>query len=185
LLQKDFADPSEQRLIQDQVPVRNVDSNTHSSGLDYCVVFALRLRRTFATISAISGLSRLGHLDLFDHLVGAEQERLGDGKTKRLRRGQIDDEIEFARLLNRNVCGLRPAQNFVDDRQHISGERPDGDLDPLDLKFDADRVGKPANVFLLCEPRSCMSSEHFGQLAWQFKRVSGSSGLKVQAAIAC
>jgi len=33
--------------------------------------------------------------------------------------------------------------------------------------------------------RSCMSSEHFGQLAWQFERMSGSSGLKVQAAIAC
>ena len=32
---------------------------------------------------------------------------------------------------------------------------------------------------------SCMSSEHFGQLAWQFERMSGSSGLKVQAAIAC
>jgi hypothetical protein len=31
----------------------------------------------------------------------------------------------------------------------------------------------------------CMSSEHFGRLAWQFKRVSGSSGFKVQAAIAC
>src|SRR5499425_1363832 len=31
----------------------------------------------------------------------------------------------------------------------------------------------------------CTSSEHFGQLAWQFKRMSGSSGLKVQAAIAC
>src|SRR5262245_9509047 len=31
----------------------------------------------------------------------------------------------------------------------------------------------------------CMSSEHFGQLAWEFKRMSGSSGLKVQAAIAC
>ena len=31
---------------------------------------------------------------------------------------------------------------------------------------------------------NCMSSEHFGQLAWQFKRMSGSSGLKVQAAIA-
>jgi hypothetical protein len=31
----------------------------------------------------------------------------------------------------------------------------------------------------------CMSSEHFGQLAWQFKRMSGSSGLRVQAAIAC
>jgi hypothetical protein len=32
---------------------------------------------------------------------------------------------------------------------------------------------------------NCMSSEHFGQLAWQFKRMSGSSGLRVQAAIAC
>jgi hypothetical protein len=31
----------------------------------------------------------------------------------------------------------------------------------------------------------CMSSEHFGQFAWQFERMSGSSGLKVQAAIAC
>jgi hypothetical protein len=28
-----------------------------------------------------------------------------------------------------------------------------------------------------------MSSEHVGQLAWQFKRMSGSSGLKVQVAI--
>jgi Protein of unknown function (DUF3237) len=25
----------------------------------------------------------------------------------------------------------------------------------------------------------CMSSEHFGRLAWQFKRMSGPSGLKV------
>jgi hypothetical protein len=31
----------------------------------------------------------------------------------------------------------------------------------------------------------CMSSEHFGPRAGNFKRVSGSSGLKVQAAIAC
>src|SRR5262245_18284709 len=40
---------------------------------------------------------------------------------------------------------------------------------------------------LLSRRRSsgCMSSEHFGQLAWQFERMSGSSGLKVQAAIAC
>ena len=37
-----------------------------------------------------------------------------------------------------------------------------------------------------CEPdMACMSSEHFGRLAWQFKRMPGSSGLKVQAAIAC
>ena len=48
--------------------------------------------------------------------------------------------------------------------------------------------GEPV-VFLHGNPtwsyQWCMSSEHFGQLAWQFKRMSGSSGLKVQAAIAC
>jgi hypothetical protein len=38
---------------------------------------------------------------------------------------------------------------------------------------------------MLVSSFECMSSEHFGQLAWQFKRVPGSSGLKVQAAIAC
>jgi ATP-binding cassette, subfamily B, bacterial CvaB/MchF/RaxB len=32
---------------------------------------------------------------------------------------------------------------------------------------------------------ACMSSEHFGRFAAQFKRVSGSSGLRFQAAIAC
>jgi len=29
------------------------------------------------------------------------------------------------------------------------------------------------------DEEKCMSSEHFGRLAWQFKRVSGSSGFKV------
>ena len=33
--------------------------------------------------------------------------------------------------------------------------------------------------------KDCMSSEHFGRFAAQFKRVSGSSGLRFQAAIAC
>jgi len=44
-----------------------------------------------------------------------------------------------------------------------------------------------AKIFKSCveAAQACMSSEHFGQLAWQFKRMSGSSGLKVQAAIAC
>ena len=43
-----------------------------------------------------------------------------------------------------------------------------------------------ARILLVVSYRpECMSSEHFGQLAWQFKRMSGSSGLKVQAAIAC
>ena len=51
------------------------------------------------------------------------------------------------------------------------------------------RLCAPVIVFLLTLASTvatvCMSSEHFGQLAWQCKRVSGSSGLKVQAAIVC
>jgi hypothetical protein len=46
-------------------------------------------------------------------------------------------------------------------------------------------VIEPGASLIHARMRACMSSEHFGQLAWQFKRVSGSSGLKVQAAIAC
>jgi len=41
------------------------------------------------------------------------------------------------------------------------------------------------SLYALSKRHDCMSSEHFGQLAWQFKRMSGSSGLKVQAAMAC
>ena len=41
------------------------------------------------------------------------------------------------------------------------------------------------NVSQAIAAHDCMSSEHVGQLAWQFKRMSGSSGLKVQAALAC
>jgi len=56
---------------------------------------------------------------------------------------------------------------------------------------DADPTDSEAFTFVLPDGRIvkkravCMSSEHFGQLAWQFKRMSGSSSLKVQAAIAC
>jgi hypothetical protein len=51
---------------------------------------------------------------LFDHLVGPQQERLGDFQPERLGRGQVDDEIEFGRLLDGNVGRLRTAKNFID-----------------------------------------------------------------------
>ena len=50
---------------------------------------------------------------------------------------------------------------------------------------DRTRIRLNFEEWLERQPANCMSSEHFGQLAWQFKRMSGSSGLKVQAAIAC
>jgi len=51
---------------------------------------------------------------LFDHLVGAQQKRLRNVQAERLRGRKIEDQIELGRLLNRDVGGLRPAQNLVD-----------------------------------------------------------------------
>jgi hypothetical protein len=50
----------------------------------------------------------------FDHLVGGDQQRMRDGEIERLRGRQIDHEIEFGRLLDRDTCWLRPTQNLVD-----------------------------------------------------------------------
>ena len=49
----------------------------------------------------------------------------GTVEAERFGGRQIDDEIEFGRLLDRDVVGLRPAQNLVDDsaaRRNRSGQ---------------------------------------------------------------
>jgi hypothetical protein len=51
---------------------------------------------------------------LFDHLVGAQQERLGYRETESLRGGQVDREVELGRLLDWDVAGSRSAQDLVD-----------------------------------------------------------------------
>jgi hypothetical protein len=51
---------------------------------------------------------------LLDDLVGAQQERLGDGEPERLGGLEVDDELEFVGLLDWDVAGFRAAQNLVD-----------------------------------------------------------------------
>jgi hypothetical protein len=43
---------------------------------------------------------------LLDHFVGAGEERGRDYKAERLRRLEIDDQLERGRLLDRNIGGL-------------------------------------------------------------------------------
>jgi hypothetical protein len=47
---------------------------------------------------------RLAHL--FDHLVGAGKQRGRNVQTERLRRPHVHHELEFRRLLDRNVTRL-------------------------------------------------------------------------------
>ena len=43
---------------------------------------------------------------LFDHNVGAGEEGFGDSQTELLCRRQIDNKLEFVRLLDWNITGL-------------------------------------------------------------------------------
>ena len=70
------------------------------------------------------------------------------------------------------------------DEFTLSGADPEG-LFPAILGHEGAGIVVDVGPGVTSVKKGCMSSEHFGQLAWQFKRMSGSSGLKVQAAIAC
>ena len=50
---------------------------------------------------------------LFDHLVGAGEQRFGDREPKRPGGDEVDDQIELGRLLDGKIARLRPAQNLV------------------------------------------------------------------------
>ena len=52
--------------------------------------------------------------ELFDHLVGAREHGRRHGEVERLGGDQIYNEVEFGRLLDRKIGGLRPPQNLVD-----------------------------------------------------------------------
>jgi hypothetical protein len=64
-----------------------------------------------------AGKFHLGHSlsrqPLFDHFIGTREQGRGHGEAQRLRRDQVDDEIELARLLDRKIGWFCPSQDFV------------------------------------------------------------------------
>src|SRR6516162_6454562 len=52
---------------------------------------------------------------LFDHLIGEHEEVVWHFDPERPGGFEIDDEFEFGRLLDRDVAGLGPAQNLIDE----------------------------------------------------------------------
>src|SRR5262245_36804214 len=51
---------------------------------------------------------------LFDHLVGASDQRRGEAKAERLRGRLVEDEIELGRLFDGQVARLRTLEDLVD-----------------------------------------------------------------------
>src|SRR4029453_8861899 len=55
----------------------------------------------------IAGVGRVGRARLFDHLVRPQQQRLRDRQSQRLRRLEVDHQVELRGLFYWEVIGLR------------------------------------------------------------------------------
>jgi hypothetical protein len=72
-----------------------------------------RKRTSFSTIVMSALCQKQTSGCLFDHLVGAREQRWRHGEAERLGGGQVDDEIEFGRLLNRKIGRVGTFENLV------------------------------------------------------------------------
>src|SRR6516162_387576 len=71
---------------------------------------AFRAQGRLSQLSAINRHNR----QLFDLLVGAQQDRWGYGKAERLGGLEVDDHLELGRQLHREIARLLAAQDAID-----------------------------------------------------------------------
>ena len=66
---------------------------------------------------------------LFDHLVGARQERRRDSKPQRLSGLEVNHQLKLCRLLDGKVCRLDALQNF--GHEQSTAPKRDGTSDDI------------------------------------------------------
>ena len=59
-------------------------------------------------------MHRSKNTPLLDHLVGAQHDRRGYGKTERVGGLAVHDHLKFRRKLHRKIARLLAAQNAID-----------------------------------------------------------------------
>jgi len=52
---------------------------------------------------------------LLDHLVGEGKQRWRNREVERLRRLEIEHQLEFGRLLNRQIAGFCALEDLIDE----------------------------------------------------------------------
>ena len=62
-----------------------------------------------------------GNLRLFDHLVGAREQRSRNVEPECLRGLYVDNQIELGWLLNRQIAGLLSLQDAIDVTGRLPG----------------------------------------------------------------
>src|SRR5215467_5303671 len=80
------------------------------------------------------------HPQLLDHLVRPCQERRRDREAKRLRRLEVDHQLELGGLLDGEVCRLRASEDPVD----ISGCTTEIVRDAYAIRYEAPVFHKPS-----------------------------------------
>ena len=92
---------------------------------------------------------------LFDHLIGAGEERRRHFQIKRSRRDRIEDKLKLILLFDRDVSRLGAAQNFI----HVIGGAPVAIEKVRPLGHQAPSIGPLAlgmpcsqRIGLLCPP---------------------------------
>src|SRR4051794_27631817 len=97
-------------------------------------VFSLRASAMLSSslVSVMNGPSGLS----FDHLVGAEQERLRHGEAEGLGGLEVDRKLELDRLLDGEVGRLGALQDAVDITSRAAEQ-----IDPVDAIGDQTAVG--------------------------------------------
>src|SRR5215831_17487673 len=57
-----------------------------------------------------------------DHVVRAQQQRLRDGESERLRRPEVDHQLELRWLLDRQLGGLGTLEDLVSEARELAIE---------------------------------------------------------------
>ena len=85
----------------------------HFTEFDGCLLYPRKRTSGLSGDMSALGQERTLH-DSLDHLIGNQLKITSKGKPQGFRCIQIDDQLEFGRLLHRQFGGLGALKNFID-----------------------------------------------------------------------